>query len=185
MRGYRFKGHSSAFESGSSVFPCIPPHISSEYGVRRILLVEDEEDQRLLYAQELRKEGYLVLCASNGKEALRRIEEAPCDLVVLDIVMPVMDGIETLGKIVSLYKKMPIILHTDYPDYHRDFMTWLADAFVVKSSDLSVLKKCIKELLSKDQGQKYSSPMQGETPDLQRTGWSGEEIWEIGTEEIV
>jgi two-component SAPR family response regulator len=70
--------------------------------------------------------------------------------VILDIVMPEMDGLEVLAKIISLYKKMPVILHTAYAYYKNDFMTWLADAFVVKSSDLSVLKKTVKELLRKN-----------------------------------
>ncbi len=64
--------------------------------------------------------------------------------------MPEMDGIETLSKIVSRYKKIPVILHTAYAHYKNDFMTWLADAFVVKSSDLSILKKTVKELLEKN-----------------------------------
>jgi DNA-binding response OmpR family regulator len=117
---------------------------------RKILLVENEEGQRLLYEQELNEEGYLVLCAKNGKEALKRLEESPCDLVILDIRMPEMDGIEVLGKIVSRYKKMPVILHTAYAHYQSDFLTWLADAFVVKSYDLSVLKRTVKELLRKN-----------------------------------
>jgi two-component SAPR family response regulator len=81
---------------------------------------------------------------------LKRLEKSPCDLVVLDIVMPEMDGLEVLAKIVSRYKKMPVILHTSYAHYKNDFMTWLADAFVVKSSDLSVLKKTVKEFLRKN-----------------------------------
>jgi DNA-binding response OmpR family regulator len=116
----------------------------------KILLVENEEGQRLLYEQELNEEGYLVIWVRNGKEALQYLEESPCDLVVLDIVMPEMDGIEVLGKIVSRYRKMPVILHTAYAHYKNDFMTWLADAFVVKSSDISVLKKTVKELLRKN-----------------------------------
>jgi DNA-binding NtrC family response regulator len=124
-------------------------HPSAECSARKILLVENEEGQRLLYEQELNEEGYLILSARNGKEALKRLEESIFDLVVLDIVMPEMDGIEVLSKIVSRYKKMPIVLHTAYAHYKNDFMTWLADAFVVKSSDLSVLKKTVKELLRK------------------------------------
>ena len=125
-------------------------HASAECSARKILLVENEEGQRLLYEQELNEEGYLVLWARNGKEALQYLEESPFDLVVLDIVMPEMDGLEVLAKIVSRYKKMPVILHTAYAHYKNDFMTWLADAFVVKSSDLSVLKKTVKELLRKN-----------------------------------
>jgi two-component system response regulator (stage 0 sporulation protein F) len=122
----------------------------------KILLVENEEGERLLYEQELNEEGYLVLWARNGKEALQYLEESPCDLVILDIVMPEMDGLEVLAKIVSRYKKLPVILHTAYAHYKNDFIIWLADAFVVKSSDLSVLKKTVKELLGKHGKEKDS-----------------------------
>ncbi len=136
-----------ANEPGSHTVQHIPSHPTSECTGRRILLVDDEEEQLSLYEQVLREEGYLVLSARNGKEALRCLEVSPFDLVILDVAMPVMDGIEALGKIASRYRKMPIILHSGCPDYHMDFMTWLADAFVVKSSDLSVLKETVKALL--------------------------------------
>lgn len=139
-----------ALVSGSPLAKPMLSHTSTGCSARRILLVENEEGQHLLYEQELNEEGYLVLWARNGKEALQYLEESPCDLVVLDIVMPEMDGLEVLGKIASRYKKMPVILHTAYAHYKNDFMTWLADAFVVKSSDLSVLKKTVKELLRKN-----------------------------------
>ena len=140
--------------SGSHMAQPMLSHTSTECSARKILLVENEEGQRLLYEQELNEEGYLVIWARNGKEALQYLEESPCDLVVLDIVMPEMDGLEVLAKIVSRYKKMPVILHTAYAHYKNDFMTWLADAFVVKSSDLSVLKKTVKELLMKNGAEK-------------------------------
>jgi len=144
--------------SGNTLAPVLGNHMaqpmlfnaSAKCSARKILLVENEEGQRLLYEQELNEEGYLVIWARNGKEALKYLEESLCDLVVLDIVMPEMDGLEVLAKIVSRYKKMPVILHTAYAHYKNDFMTWLADAFVVKSSDLSVLKKTVKELLRKN-----------------------------------
>jgi DNA-binding NtrC family response regulator len=135
---------------GSPLAKPMLSHTSTKSSARKILLVENEEGQRLLYEQELNEEGYLVLSARNGKEALQYLEESPSDLVVLDIVMPEIDGLEVLAKIVSRYKKMPVILHTAYAHYKNDFMTWLADAFVVKSSDLSVLKKTVKELLRKN-----------------------------------
>ena len=123
---------------------------ASECTGKRILLVDDEKEQLSLYEQALREEGYLVLCAGNGKQALECLEASHFDLVILDVVMPVMDGIEALGKIVSRYRKMPIILHSGRPDYHTDFMTWLADAFVVKSTDVSVLKESIRALLKEE-----------------------------------
>ena len=128
----------------------IPSHPASECPGRRILLVDDEQEQLSIYEQALREEGYLVLCVGNGKEALACLETSPFDLVILDVAMPVMDGIEALEKIVSRYTKMPIILHSDRPDYYTDFMTWLADAFVVKSPDVSVLKENVKTLLKRE-----------------------------------
>ena len=137
-------------EPGTSTVKHMTSRTEPECTGRRILLVDDEQEQLSLYEQALREEGYLVLCAGNGKQALECLEASPFDLVILDVVMPVMDGIEALGKIVSRYRKMPIILHSGCPDYHMDFMTWLADAFVVKSSDVSVLKENVKTLLERE-----------------------------------
>ena len=113
----------------------------------KILIVEDDEAQRFLYHEELVEEGYEVVLAKNGKEALKCLEESLCDLIVLDIRMPVMNGTEALGKIVSKHKGIPIILHTAYPEYKGQFVALTAGAFVVKSADLSPLKATIKEWL--------------------------------------
>ena len=116
---------------------------------KKILLVEDEESLRLLYQEELKAEGYEVLTAGNGKEALRQLEEVKPDLIILDIVMPVMDGMETLGQIMGRKRNVPIIIHTSYPGYREDFMSWAADAYVAKSSDLRELKDTVRDLLKK------------------------------------
>jgi len=116
---------------------------------KKILVVEDEEGLRLLYEEELKADGYEVITARNGKEAIQKLEDQRPDLVILDIVMPVMDGMEALGRIISKERKIPIILNTSYPDYRMDFMTWAADAYVTKSADLRELKDKIKELLEK------------------------------------
>lgn len=113
----------------------------------RILIVEDEQHQRELYAMELGEEGYEVDQASNGKEAVEKVKNNKYDLVVLDIRMPEMDGIEALGKILSRDKKIPIIIYTAYSNYKSNFMTWTADAYVTKSTSLDELKNKIKEIL--------------------------------------
>jgi len=116
---------------------------------KKILVVEDEEGLRLLYKEELEAEGYEVLTAQNGREAIQQLEEGKPDLIILDIVMPVMDGIEALGRIVGKERKIPIILNTSYPGYRQDFMSWAADAYVTKSTDLGELKDKVRELLEK------------------------------------
>ncbi len=115
-----------------------------------ILLVEDHKNERLLYEQELRLEDYEVITAIDGKEALEKVQEQPPDLIIMDICMPKMDGIEAMGRIVSKHKGIPIIINTAYDSYKDNFMSWLADAYIVKSSDLTELKNKIKELLTKE-----------------------------------
>jgi two-component system response regulator (stage 0 sporulation protein F) len=115
----------------------------------KILIVEDDENQRLLYSEELREEGYEPITAKNGKEAMQILKKIKPDLIVLDIVMPVMDGMEALGRIIGKHKDVPIILYSSYPHYREDFMSWASDAYLVKSSDLTELKEIIKNLLEK------------------------------------
>ena len=69
--------------------------------------------------------------------------------MVLDIRMPGMDGVEALGRIHDMHRTMPVILNTAYSGYEENFMTWTADAYVVKSGDVSVLKERIKEVLGR------------------------------------
>ncbi|MEE9584484.1 MAG: response regulator [Candidatus Brocadiales bacterium] len=114
-----------------------------------ILVVEDDKNQCLLYRQELSEEGYDVEVARDGKEAVGMAKLNPPDLVVLDINMPGMDGIEAMEKILGEDSKIPVIINTAYSSYKDNFMTWSADAYVVKSSDLIELKKTIKEILLK------------------------------------
>jgi DNA-binding response OmpR family regulator len=115
---------------------------------KRILVVDDEVNQGLLYEQELTDEGYLVDVANSGEHALQMVKGKKYDLVILDIGMPNMDGLETLGKMLSMDNKLPVILNTAYPSYKDNFMSWAADAYVVKSSDLAELKEKIKKSLA-------------------------------------
>jgi len=116
---------------------------------KKILIVDDEEGLRLLYKEELEDEGASVTLAASGAEALERLEEGTFDLILLDIKMPGMDGVEVLRRVKEKWSDIPVILCTAYPHYKHDFGTWASDAYVVKSSDLSELKKTMKEVLSR------------------------------------
>jgi CheY-like chemotaxis protein len=115
--------------------------------MKHVLVVDDEINICELYRSELEDEGYRVSVASSGKNALTAVESDPPDLMVLDIQMPGMTGIEILERLLGRDKGIPIILNTAYSHYKEDYTTWGADAYVVKSSDTSELKKEIKRLL--------------------------------------
>jgi len=113
----------------------------------RLLVVDDDKNLRLLYEQELQEEGHEVVLAGSGPEALDYLKSKRPDLIILDISMPGIDGIEALGKILARDKTMPVILNTAYSTYKDNFMTWSADAYVVKQGDLTELKAKIKDVL--------------------------------------
>ena len=118
--------------------------------MKKILVVDDEENIRLLYQEELEEDGYTVDVAAHGQEALEKLNTFQPDLVTLDIRMPGMDGVETLRKIREVQRDLPVILCSAYGEYKQDLTTWASDAYVIKTSDLTELKGTIKTLLSKN-----------------------------------
>jgi DNA-binding response OmpR family regulator len=116
--------------------------------MNKVLIVDDEEHILKLYQRELIDEGYEVHTASNSKEALKIVQNNPLDLVVLDIRLKEENGLDTLSELRKLKKGMPIILNSAYNTYKSDFKSWLADAYLVKSPNLSELKQKIAELLN-------------------------------------
>jgi DNA-binding response OmpR family regulator len=117
--------------------------------MNKILIVEDEDALCLLYEEELAAEGYDVTTVRDAEGALDLLRRERFDLIVTDIRMPGRDGVELITQIVGLRKDIPIIINTAYPSYKDDFMTWAADAYVVKSSSLVELKARIKDLLAR------------------------------------
>lgn len=115
----------------------------------KLLIVDDERNIRRLYEKAFTQSGYEVLLAENGTVAVEKVQNDGPDLVILDIRMPGMDGIETLGKILGQKRDLPVILNTAYTSYQNNFMSWAADAYVVKSSDIDVLKSKVEEVLTK------------------------------------
>ena len=117
---------------------------------KKILVVDDEESIHLLYREELEDEGYLVISAMNGEDALKLFESEQPDLVILDINMPGMDGIEVLRQMKQLKPNVPVILSSAYPEYKQDLASWASDDYIVKSFNLDELKASVKRHLQKD-----------------------------------
>ncbi len=115
--------------------------------MKKILVVEDEESQRILYEEELTEMGYDVRLAATGEEALQMARKERPDLVILDIMMPGMSGLETLREMLNDDPRVPVIIHTAYSHYKDDFMSWAAEEYIVKSSDLTELKNAVRRIL--------------------------------------
>jgi DNA-binding NtrC family response regulator len=116
--------------------------------MKTILVIDDEGNIRRLYGDELAEAGYRVLTAASWEEARALLERERPDLVTLDVRLgegP--DGIEALRLIKELHPGLPVVLVTAYGEYRADFGSWAAEGYVVKSSDLTELKRRIAEHL--------------------------------------
>jgi DNA-binding response OmpR family regulator len=78
----------------------------------RILLVDDEQPIQTLLSFPLERDGYEVVVAADGREALARYDESPPDLVVLDVMLPRMDGLEVCKRLRAKGETVPIIMLT-------------------------------------------------------------------------
>jgi DNA-binding response OmpR family regulator len=115
---------------------------------KKILVVDDEKNIRILLTEELTDEGYDVILAKNGAEALEMIKSEKPDLVTLDIKMPGEDGLSILRKIRETEYDLPVIICSAYSVYKSEFSAVAADHYIVKSSNFDELRNKVKEILS-------------------------------------
>jgi DNA-binding response OmpR family regulator len=113
----------------------------------KVLIIDDEKHIRVLYSEVLQEEGYEVAVAADGKDIIERLEREKPDVIVLDIKMVDINGLDVLQEIRNKYYNLPVILCSAYGNYKVDIKSIAADAYVVKSSDLTELKKKINQVL--------------------------------------
>ena len=113
----------------------------------RVLIIDDEDTVRLLYQKELENDGWQVCSVADAAAAVATLEQEEFDAIILDIEMPDINGLELLPQLREIAPNTRIILNTAYSVYKTDFHSWLADGYLVKSSDLTELKQKIKELV--------------------------------------
>jgi len=121
---------------------------------KKIMVVEDDSFVMDIYCTKLNQEGYEVLMAENGAEAIKKLEKEVPDLVLLDIIMPYVDGLQVLRKIKAdeKLKNIPVILLTNLSQ-KEDINEGLglgADDYLIKShftpsEVLEKIKKYIKK----------------------------------------
>jgi len=117
----------------------------------KILVVDDEPDMLELMLRVLAKKGYQSLGATNGPDGIRLNEQEQPDLIVLDLRMPGMDGIETLRHIRQKDAKVRVIILTGYghPDTIRDAADLDVSEYLSKSFDNDALVRIIGEVLGR------------------------------------
>jgi DNA-binding response OmpR family regulator len=109
----------------------------------KLLIVDDEEHIRYLYSEELGEAGYEVITADSGYKLIEKIETEKPDLVVLDIKMVDYNGLDLLQDIRNKFYDLPVVLCTAYDTFKEDMKSIAADFYVIKSFDLTELKKKI------------------------------------------
>lgn len=114
---------------------------------KKILVIDDDVHMRELLELEFTDLGYKVTTAENAFKGLQSLKDEIVDLVILDIKMPGMNGIEALEKIVSIKRELPVIIHSAYSHFKENYLTWSAVAYVIKSGNLEELIRTVNSHL--------------------------------------
>lgn len=117
----------------------------------RILVVDDEPGMRLALKKTLEKKGYLTSEASNGKEALILLSDKTFDLMIADIKMPCLNGVDLLKVVRTKHCELAVILITAYPSVDNAVLALREDAddYLIKPFGQSDLFKSIAKVLGK------------------------------------
>jgi len=126
--------------------------------MEKILLVDDEPNIGLFYKEVLCEEGYEVLEAESGKESFDILRREPIDLVLLDIKLRSESGLDVLQNLTKEFPNLPVVLCTAYSSFQDDYISWLAEAYIVKSTDTEELLKEIKRVLNKKRKTRNNTP---------------------------
>ena len=120
--------------------------------MEKILVVDDDRSTRHLIELQLRAAGFSVASEADGVAALARLEREPCDLVLLDIWMPEMDGLELMERLQKLESPPRIIVMTadDAPETLLKALRWRACRYVTKPVEPAVLVALVQEVLASE-----------------------------------
>ena len=135
--------------------------------MKTILLADDSKNIREYCRAALEEEGYRVVLARDGKDAVFAFRAQTPDLAILDICMPGVNGLEALERIKQIQPTVPVILFTAYDeDCVRDHRGSLAVACVEKSEDLPELKRAVASALRAAAAEASALPMRLGLPPL-------------------
>jgi len=117
--------------------------------MHRILIIDDEIIIRKLFTRLLTREKYKVLTAADGKKGIETVKKEKLDLVILDLKMPGIDGIEALKRIKEINKNIRVIIITAFGTIKSasDALNLGADDFISKPFDIAKIRMTIKNVL--------------------------------------
>ena len=126
----------------------------------KILVIDDEPNVRTLLAMLLRSQGYEVILADNGWKGLQLYRQEHPDVILLDLKMPVVDGVTVLKQIRSIDFAQPVIVLTgdDTAETERQVRALGVSEFIVKGSSLHSLEDTLKRLLKIPTYTPFSKP---------------------------
>lgn len=125
--------------------------MKKEIDVAELLIVDDEPSYRKILKLLFEAEGHSVRTAENGKDALQQMEELPCDLIVSDVRMPDMDGIELLAAARETFPEICVVLMTAFGtiDTAREAFRLGADDFIQKPFQNDELRLIVQRALER------------------------------------
>ncbi|ANU27456.1 response regulator [Planococcus versutus] len=117
--------------------------------MKTILVVDDQPGIRLLLKEVFSKEGYQVITAGSGVEAFEKVKENSPNLVLLDMKIPGMDGIEILKRLKKSNPSIHVVMMTAYGelDLIRESMNWGAELYFTKPFDVFEVRDAVKRLV--------------------------------------
>lgn len=118
----------------------------------RILVIDDDEQIRIMFRNMLERDGYEVICASNGKEGIRLYRENPADLIITDLIMPEKDGMEIIMELKRDFPEVKLIAVSGgghiKPDEYLSIANLLgAQCSFTKPFERDEILKAVKELM--------------------------------------
>jgi two-component system response regulator (stage 0 sporulation protein F) len=116
---------------------------------KKILIVDDQAGVRRLLVEMFKEDGYITLVAANGYEAVELVRKEPPDLVLLDMKMPGIDGVETLRQIREIDQEIKVVMMTAYGELElvQQSIALGAAEHITKPFDINSLREKIKSKL--------------------------------------
>jgi CheY-like chemotaxis protein len=118
----------------------------------RVLLVEDDDDNRELMVEVLVAAGCQVVSAASGREALRSLAERPVDVIVTDVGMPGMGGLELAAAAKAVASSVPVVVVTGWAEREDITSAREVDAVLLKPVDPDVLVQAVADVARRRRG---------------------------------